>query len=224
MGLIGKTVSTSNISLIEYLYPNYQVKESLFFDKDSDVIYVGKMRKDLLEYLREGTSTFINTVGVCDVDLDNRESMLNLVYEKHGKEISEKIKEVIMSLNDKDFVNYVKSYWVLGKSTYENNTEVTIYDLYKNMVSFNQSVKVFHKLRETYPNEVLLSSIESFIERLVNIKDISVSARYTTLLNDFLMSRGKDLYRVLLKYYQMKENKDFKALWLIYALGGGSLN
>lgn len=215
MDIIGQTVNIKDKSLLQVFYPTFQIKETVLFDNDNDVIYIGPPKKDTVEFLKNNTRRFINTVGKYDLDLDIKEILTRFVYEKWKKEPKDEVLEVLNNMTDEDFYNYIKTYWVLGKSSIDSNS-VTIYDLYKVFgKSRTDAVKTYFTLLEYYSPQVIESSLITFIDKVVNYNDVYASGHYMKLLKDFRDKHLNKIKPVLNKYRMMEDDKQTKVLWLL---------
>jgi hypothetical protein len=221
VGLVGKTVKISNMGLLEFFYPRFRVKDHLFFDANNSVIYVGESRPDLLEYLGRGTKEFINTVGISDIDLDVRDRMLDFVYEKHNKVPKSDVVDSLKNVTDRDFEQYIKKYWVSGYSTLDDDCEYSIFDLYKAMGNSNrESLKIFYELRKSYEAKILKRSVETFLEKVVDVDTVNVSNYYLKILKEFNKRYRSKLKSVLYQYYFKKGDSEYKVVWLLSQFGG----
>jgi hypothetical protein len=217
MDLRGKTVNITNKDLLEFFYPNFIIKDILFFDNESSIIYTGKTQRNLLGYLKNNTKEFINTVGVCDIDLDIKETLITFVYDKFNKIPKEKTMELILSLPTMDFSNYVKTYWVSGISSLDDDKGVGIYDLFKSMgESKIKSLPTYFTLLDSYPIGIIQNSIETFLEKVVLFPEVTVNYKYYNLLSKFKSNYGAKLREILYQYYIMNDIKEFKLPWLLY--------
>lgn len=218
ISLIGKTVSIKNKGLLNVFYPDFVIKDKLFFDQDNSIIYVGPIRKDLISYLDNGTKAFINTAGQYDLDLDNREVLAKFVYSRWGKEVKTEIQEYLNNLDETDFFNYIKAYWVVGKSKIEK-AEVTIFDLYKTVgKSRKEALTVLLNLLDVYNVSMIESSLLTFIEKAVTYKDVSASPHYLRMLKEFDERCHSKLSGLLDAYRQMQDTKEMKLMWLVMNL------
>jgi hypothetical protein len=212
------TVNCSNLRMLEFLYPDYISKSTLFFDRENKVIYHGKFRKDVKEYLDNNTLSWINTVGPYDMDLDDKETLVKYVYSKWNKVPKDTVLEVVRNLQDIDFDNFIKVYWVLGKAPLDS-ADVTIYDLYRHLgKSKGELLKVYYKLLDVYNVGMLESSILTFIEKSMNYKDVEGSGHYMKLLKDFHDKYRPKIKALLMKYNMLDESKEVKLLWLLMQL------
>ncbi len=220
MDLVGKTVRIHDVGLLEFFYPNYIKKEAVLLDSDKDIIYVGKMRPNLRNYLILNCKSFINTVGVPDIDLEEKESLLNFVYDKFGKIPKKSLVDIICGLQKEDFYHYIKSYWVLGKSKLEEEMDFTIFNLFIAMTkSGMEALKIYSYLLDYYEPPILNSSIETFLEKASDINEGNASSSsYTRILKDFNSKHHKTFKILLKKYYEIRGSKQNKIMWLLYNL------
>jgi hypothetical protein len=217
MNLIGKTVNITNVKLLEFFYPNFYIKDTLFFDQNNSIIYTGKSHRNLLGYLENNTKEFISTVGVIDIDLDVKDTLVNFVYDKFSKVPKEKTRELILNLQNIEFYNYIKNYWVSGISILDTESTIGIYDLFVAMgKSKSDSMKVYQELSQLYPISVIQTSVETFLEKVVLFPEISVNYRYQNLIEKFKKQHESKLKQVFYQYYVMRESKQVKLQWLLY--------
>jgi len=217
MSLIGKTVSISNKGLLEFFYPSFEKKDKLFFDKETRVIYVGEPKPNIIRFLTLNTKEFINTVGISDIDLDERENMVKFVYEKHNKTVKDNTKEILLNMSELDFINYVKKYWVGGYSELDDDKKFTIFDLYKALNDTNsKAVYVYFSLREYLEFGTVKNSLVTFFEKVRDINDISANPYYMRILQDFNSKKRKNL-KALLEYLLFDEgDQEYKLVSLLY--------
>lgn len=220
MNIIGKTVNIQDVGLLSFFYPNFLFKDRLFFDKESSVVFIGEVRKDLLSYLTEGSKEFINTVGPYDFDLDNREIMLSFVYGKWNKVPKESVISICDGMPEIDFLNYIKQFWLLGKNDKEDKAPITIFDFYKALCSRskNQMIKVYMELLDYYSASQIEHALLTFLDKSLNYKDLSVSSYYLIYLKNFGDTYGSKIKDLLMMYKVRKEPKNLKMLWFILNL------
>lgn len=227
MSVVNNIVKISDIELLQYFYPNFLVKETLFFDNENNIIYKGNMKPNIKEYLKRNTKNFISLVGIPERDLDNKDSLLDFVYEKHNKVPKDKVREIIKNMSDLEFKNYIKSYWVSGSSILDKDCDVNIFDLYKAMVvSPQEAMKVYTKMIGFYNSRVILRSLETFIEKAVDVENVvSKSGIYLNLLRKYREQNIETLKLKLMTFLPNmgKTSDEYKILWILVNLTGKSL-
>lgn len=189
----GKTVRIKDPYLLKFFYPDYQVRDELTYsDRDVKVIYVGKSQKDLVGYLSRNTKSFINTVGVPDIDFNNKEQIVEWAYAKKGKSAPAKVIEQAKNSDDDYFLYLLKVFWITGRWECEDEeSEVTVYSLFQSTVqSLKQEIQTYFKLVEIMPARVVESSFITFLSRIYNIDDQNVSNGYLKLLKTALGKYG----------------------------------
>ena len=229
--LIGKFVRTvgdgvDNTSILSFMYPDFIVKDEVFYDKGNKIIYNGKNYQGLKEDLVTGTKQYIaimNT-GVSDIDFTDRATIINVLYSKWNKEPKEEVLNVIDTMTDFDFWKYFKEYWITGKSVIES-ADTSLFDLYTVLGKQRHDImKVYFRLKEFYPDNYIFSGILSFLEKSMNLDDISVkSGRYLKMLQDFNREYKDKIVPIIQRAYTMvavsKEGKEYRTFWLLMQLG-----
>ena len=198
----GKIVKVSSYQLIQYFYPRYKVREELsFLDKDNYVLYIGKSRPRLKEYLRDNTKGFISVSGNPEVDFTDMEVLVKWVYSLKGKEPSKKVIDSLSTM-EADYVEYLcKVYWLTGRWIANlEATDKSIYDLFMSSISSVKDIlTTYFELRKIYPYEVLESSFITFLYRVVNIEDQNVSVGYLKLLRQARQKFGTKVKPLVLQ-------------------------
>lgn len=214
--LEGKTVNCKDVGLLSFFYPSFVIKDTLFFDHDKSVIYTGSMKKNMVEYLKNNTKTFINTVGPYTVDLESEEELIDFVYSKWGKEPKDGVRDLLLNLQRSDLLIYLKKYWMVGKSDLDS-MDVTIFDLFKSFLkSKSECYSVYFRLLEYVDPIVLEHSIFTFLGKVASVDDVEVSAYYKKILLDFKSKNGNKIKKLCLDYLDRKDtDKRLSILWLI---------
>ena len=204
--MIGKTVKI-NLDLLTILYPNYKRLDYVtFLNQEDDVIYTGKPFNNLIKYLEKNTKSFINTVGTPDIDLTNKETLLEYILNLKGKKVSNKMKDFAQTVDDKEFYYCLKLLIVNGKFPYNIEKSNSLFDLYTALNENTMKViKVFNNLCESYPTPVLEASILSFLNRIAHNQVDGISKRYALLVNNTRIKIGSRLKPSILEYAQSNQ-------------------
>jgi hypothetical protein len=150
-----------------------------------------------------------------DYDFDNRMILTDYVYGKWNKKVKSEVLDTLDGLSDEDFRNYVKTYWVIGKSVLDE-CDCSIFDLYKNWGrSRSDLLRAYFKLLGVYTPDMLESSLLTFLEKSVDFENISASGYYMKLLKEFRDRNLNKIKSVLFRYAVIDEPKDMKVLWLL---------
>ena len=143
---------------------------------------------------------------------------MDFVYSKWGKEVKKEVKDVILGQSDDDYYNYIKIYWVSGKSKLDS-VDVTIFDLYKVInKSKGDLLKVYFRLLRFYEVNMIESALITFMEKAMKYEELSVSGSYMLLLKEFKDKNKGKLKNILMAYSVMDEPKETKLLWLLMNL------
>lgn len=180
-----KTVKVKDVGLISFLYPDYQIRQTLTFaDKDINVIYVGSSRKDLKSYLERNTKSYINTVGFPDLDMTNTKTSLGWLFNKYGQELTDNILNIVESMDDEEFWYYFKVMWVTGKwfGSKEDLKYNTFHLFSATTGSIKDELSVYFELLKGYNPLVLESSFLTFLSRVKTLDSQNVSPAYMKLL------------------------------------------
>lgn len=235
ISLIGKFVKTvgsgvDNTSILNFMYPDFITKDEVFYDNDNKIIYVGKSYQGLKEDLESGTKQYIAVMntGVSDLDFTDRNTIINVLYGKWGKEPKEGVLNLIDTMTDNDFWKYFKEYWIIGKSSIEN-ADVSLFDLYSVLGKQRHDImKIYFRLKEYYPDNYIFSGILSFLEKSMNLDEVSTkSDRYLKMLQDFNREYSSQIIPIIQRVYTMKGNgkddKEYRTFWLLMQLGKGGM-
>lgn len=217
----GKIVKVSDISFIQFCYPDYiTLSYVTFLNREDKVIYTGKAFKGVDEYLKKNTKSYINTAGIPELDLSTREALIQWAYDKKGKNLSNTTKGFLESLNDKDFNFAIKIFLQIGKLPFDIKKGISIYTLFQ---SFSEptpnTLKVLDSLLDTYPLSVLESSLITFLDKVThNITDVS-SNKYGLLISTTKQKYGKNIKPALTSYIK-SEKTELDFINLILSIRG----
>lgn len=236
--IVNKVVKVSDSScifnyldLVCFMYPDFEIREEFnVLDKNNDIIYVGKVNSNIVELLKENTRNFIaiNNIGIQDIDLTIRDVAIKVLYSKYNKSPSDKVKSLLDSMSENDFIKYFKSFWVLGRSKIDD-VPITLWDLYCVLGKSRYDIlKVYLHMREYYTDSMIFNGVLSFIEKSMNLEDVVInSGKYLKLLVDFNKSFDKVIISVIQKVYTMKcvndTDREYRTLWLLMQLGKGNI-
>jgi hypothetical protein len=89
-------------------------------------------------------------------------------------------------------------------------------------------MKLYFELRESYDDNVIFSSLLSFMEKAMDPESYEhLSGGYVKALKDFNKLYGDNIRALVRKAYMMKSSssgeKEYRTIWLLYQLGKGNL-
>ena len=215
--------------IVPFMYPDFIVKDEIFFDYENKIIYTGAYSSSLKQELEHGTKEFIaiSNKGMSDIDLSDRDTAISVLYNKWSRKISDNTREVLNSMSNKEFWNYFKKYWVVGKSQIDDKSK-TLYSLYQVLGKQRSDIlKTYFELREVYSDSTIFSSVLSFIEKALNPDTVSSqNGYYLKLLNDFRSNFGAVAVRAVQGAYVLdcksSSQKEYRTIWLLMQLGKGN--
>lgn len=203
----GKTVKISDPSLVTFMYPTFKVKSELtLMDMGDDVIYTGPMRRNLKEYLASRTNRFINLVGQPDLDLSTNGALLKWASEKLEKKVSDKVFERVESMDETQFIDSFKKFWVMGRwVSQEESIGVSTYDLFKNVSgSMKDLIQTSFILVDNMPFPVMEASFLTFLQRVKSVDEQSVNPSYMRILKSASVKIGSHIDRAVVSYATRK--------------------
>ena len=216
--------------LLPFFFPNYEQKDSIFYDKDNYVLYTGKYSSGLKKMLSDGTKGFVAVcnIGMFDYDITDRDTVLRVVYSKWDKEPRESVYRFMESLSDEDFYDFIKKFWITGKSKVDLSNK-SVFSLYKTLGKQRHDIlKCYFDLREDYTDNMIFSSILSFIEKSLNPDIVSsTNGTYLSLLDNFRKEYGKNIVNIISTAFTMKcrnaSDREYRTLWVLMQLGKGEM-
>lgn len=200
--MLNKIVKVSNYQLIQFFYPDMKVRTELsLVDRDNSVLYIGKSRPKLKEWLTLNTKNFISVSGAPEVDFTNPEVLVSWVFAKREKEPSQRILDQIKNMDLPYIEHLCKVYHVSGRWIADHsNIDVTMFNLFQESASsLKGCLDVYFKLREVYPYEVIESSFVTFLSRVISIEDQNVSNSYMKVLKQANQRYGPKIKSIVLK-------------------------
>ena len=233
--LVGKFVKTvdgdiNNTGILNFMYPNFVSRDEVFYDNDYNVLYMGRIYNGLRKDLELNTKSFICVCnsGIYDIDFTSRNRVLEVLSEKWNKTFKDEVVETLENSPEHDFWQYFKNYWVTGKSTLDDS-DITLWDLYKVLGKQRHEIlKVYLKLKEFYNNNFIFSGVLSFIEKSMDIDNVSSqNGRYLKMLQDFNKEYSGKIIPIVQRAYIMSGSteldKEYRTLWVLMQIGKGNM-
>lgn len=200
--MLNRIVKVSNYQLIQFFYPEMKVRTELsLVDRDNSVLFIGKGRPKLKEWLASNTKIFITVSGPPELDLTDPEVLVEWVFSLRDKEPTQKIIDQIKNM-DLPYVEYLcKVYHITGKWIADTTgIDVTMFNLFQeSSVSLKSCLETYFKLREVYPYEVIESSFITFLSRVATIEEQNVSSGYMRVLKQAHQRYGTKIKPLVLR-------------------------
>ena len=219
-----------NTGIIPFMYPDFIVKDELFFDYDNSVIINAKYSPNLKSELQHGTKQFIALCdsGMQDIDFTNREIILQVLKDRHKGRFSKEKMSVMLDMSEFEFWQNFKRYWVVNLKQ-ESEDEVSFLDLYNVLGGKTYEIfNVYFKLRQVYSDSTIYSTVLGFIDKSFHPEKVaSQSGSYLKSLRLFRKNFGPQAQITLEECYRMKcesdLDKQYRTMFLLKSLGRGNV-
>lgn len=212
--MINKFVNCDR-NLVQFFYPDFEVKSYVnFLDKENKVIYIGKPLNNLREYLENNTKEFICLVGVAELDLSTPKPLINYVFNKINRKLEPHVELYLTNLDRIELEFFLKCLFITGQFPYQINKSLSMLSLYKSLTkSINDIISTLYKLLDIYSFNIVESSFLTFLEKVKDIENISVSSYYLKILKDAQLVIRDRLKPAVFQYSKsMRREVDFIVL------------
>ena len=236
ISLVNKIVKTRNAAegidntgIIPFMYPDFLVKDELFFDYKNSVIIETAYSPTLKLDLKNATARFIAICdsGFPDVDFTDRSVIIQVLKDKYWQFGKNKI-DVMMDMEEEDFWKEFKKQWVRNTGK-DFEKETSMYQLFMVLgKSAHEVFNVYFKLRRSYSDSVILSSVLSFIDKSLHPDKVSSNnGKYLKLLREFRENLGNKEKECIQMCYRLRDdtemNLQYKTMYLLRGLSGGKV-
>lgn len=188
--IISKRMVSGRLDLLRYMFPNYKVINEPEVSPNAPCIYVGDIsRIDEIKHIYESNKLdyIVYTSGISDINLNDRITLANIVFEKYKRLVPKYLMNIIEELDEDTFIKCIKIYWVSGKWL------VKVVDKENTFLDFIETVnKSSMEMYKSYFNVVktispykLESSIFTFLLRAKNENFSKISFSYKNKLKLF---------------------------------------
>lgn len=188
--IISKRMVSGRLDLLRYMFPNYKVIDEPEVSPNAPCIYTGDIsRIDEIKHIYESNKLdyIVYTSGLSDINLNDRITLANIVFEKHKRLVPKYLMNIIEELDEDTFIKCIKIYWVSGKWL------VKVVDKENTFLDFIETVnKSSMEMYKSYFNVVktispykLESSIFTFLLRAKNENFSKISFSYKNKLKLF---------------------------------------
>lgn len=188
--IISKRMVSGRLDLLRYMFPNYKVIDEPEVSPNAPCIYVGDIsRIDEIKHIYESNKLdyIVYTSGLSDINLNDRITLANIVFEKYKRLVPKYLMNIIEELDEDTFIKCIKIYWVSGKWLVKVvDKENTFLDFIEtvNKSSMEMYKSYFNVVRTISPYK-LESSIFTFLLRAKNENFSKISFSYKNKLKLF---------------------------------------
>lgn len=188
--IISKRMVSGRLDLLRYMFPNYKVIDEPEVSPNAPCIYIGDINKiDEIKHVYESNKLdyIVYTSGISDINLNDRITLANIVFEKYKRLVPKYLMNIIEELDEDTFIKCIKIYWVSGKWLVKVvDKENTFLDFIEtvNKSSMEMYKSYFNVVRTISPYK-LESSIFTFLLRAKNENFSKISFSYKNKLKLF---------------------------------------
>lgn len=188
--IISKRMVSGRLDLLRYMFPNYKVINEPEVSPNVPCIYIGDIsRIDEIKHIYESNKLdyIVYTSGLSDINLNDRITLANIVFEKYKRLVPKYLMNIIEELDEDTFIKCIKIYWVSGKWLVKVvDKENTFLDFIEtvNKSSMEMYKSYFNVVRTISPYK-LESSIFTFLLRAKNENFSKISFSYKNKLKLF---------------------------------------
>ena len=188
--IISKRMVSGRLDLLRYMFPNYKVIDEPEVSPNAPCIYIGDIsRIDEIKHIYESNKLdyIVYTSGLSDINLNDRITLANIVFEKYKRLVPKYLMNIIEELDEDTFIKCIKIYWVSGKWLVKVvDKENTFLDFIEtvNKSSMEMYKSYFNVVRTISPYK-LESSIFTFLLRAKNENFSKISFSYKNKLKLF---------------------------------------
>jgi len=189
------------------------------------IIFKGKNRVNLKQEISKLTDNYISLVGVPDIDLYDKNNLIELVQSKwaNKSKLKQSQLKVLESLSEEDYYNCIKIYWITGEwpKFIENKSEYSVYKLFDALATKDNKslMTVYFSLLEEYPFYVIEASVLKMIQRAKNPIEQEVKKGYKSILKSFESKVVSNINNAINSYIgRIKMREDLRFLLFIMDL------
>lgn len=188
--IISKRMVSGRLDLLRYMFPNYKVINEPEVSPNAPCIYVGDIsRIDEIKHIYESNKLdyIVYTSGLSDINLNDRITLANIVFEKYKRLVPKYLMNIIEELDEDTFIKCIKIYWVSGKWLVKAvDKENTFLDFIETVnKSSMEMYKSYFNVVKTISPYKLESSIFTFLLRAKNENFSKISFSYKNKLKLF---------------------------------------
>ena len=188
--ILNKRMVSGDLDTLRFLFPNYKVIGEVEENPTEPCIFTGKLADiDKLKeiYDNKKLDYIVYTRGQSDINLRDRFTLANVVFEKHKRLVPKYLSEILDELDEEVFIKNIKTYWITGKW---QDRKVDNEDTFLSFVdtvnkSSMEMYRIYFKVVQNIKPYKLESSFMTFLNRAKDGNNLDINYRYRNKLKLF---------------------------------------
>lgn len=123
--IINHSVKTTDIGLLQFLYPDFIILDKPVLYSDKPIIFTGETK--YINQIKNLGVPYISLSALAEYDLTDRLTLLKVAFSKYNRPVPKYLLEFYEDLDDFTFRELVEYYWITGKWTlkeYNNSRSI----------------------------------------------------------------------------------------------------
>lgn len=188
--ILSKRMVSGDLDILRFLFPNYELTSEVIENPTKPCIFIGKLAEiDKLKEIYENSRLdyIVYTRGQSDINLRDRFTLANIVFEKHNRLVPKYLSNILDELDEEVFLKNIKTYWIAGKwqdKTVDNeDTFLSFVDTVNK--SSMEMYRTYFKVVQSVKPYKLESSFMTFLNRAKDGDNLDINYRYRNKLKLF---------------------------------------
>lgn len=216
--MIGKTVKSNSPELILFMYPGFTLRNTIV-GHTNRLLYNGPMRNNLLQTLRNHSDHYISVTGKPDIIFDSREAIIQFIASRSKRRVGKQMMKSLESLSDTEFINFAKSFWVLGRYPTLPKVQESVFDYYQSfLMTKEELIRRFFMLLDSHPFSFVEAVTVTLFQKVMTLDDIHISATYQSVLERLSSRLRGRVDSQMFSYMEVKNRGPLDLLLLIIGL------
>ena len=199
LSIINHSVKIRDIEFLQFLYPDYIITDKLPMFSDNNIIWTGESK--YINKLKDLGINYIIVSSVGEIDLNDRLTLLDIVFSKWNRKIPKYLLEFYQDLDDSTFREQIEYMWVTGKwrlKEYDNTGAFLEF-----LRSFNTDTvtisKTYLQLLNKVGAEYIEMSLLTFLNRVV-IPTNNISWWYNKVIEEHKRAKYNSIKPAITNY------------------------
>lgn len=188
--ILNKRMVSGDLDMLRFLFPNYKIVDEVEENPIEPCIFTGKLVDiDKLKEIYDSKKLdyIVFTRGQSDINLRDRFTLANVVFEKHRRLVPKYLSDILDELDEEVFIKNIKTYWITGKW---QDRKVDNEDTFLSFVdtvnkSSMEMYRTYFKVVQNIKPYKLESSFMTFLNRAKDGNNLDINYRYRNKLKLF---------------------------------------